>query len=111
MALKSGDFITHIDHGVGKYSGLEKIDVNGKMQEAIRIIYKNNDVLYISIHSLHRISKYIGKDGAEPSLDKLGSNAWKTLKQKTKKKVKELAFDLIRLYAERKSKLVMNGTG
>ncbi|MEQ8324842.1 MAG: transcription-repair coupling factor [Vicingaceae bacterium] len=102
--LQAGDFITHIDHGVGRYSGLEKIDVNGKMQEAIRIIYKNHDVLYVSIHSLHRISKYIGKDGSEPQLAKLGSNAWKTLKQKTKSKVKELAFDLIKLYAERKAK-------
>ena len=104
MDLQPGDFITHIDHGVGKFSGLEKIDVNGKTQEAIRIIYKNNDVLYISIHSLHRISKYVGKDGTEPKMDKLGSNAWKTLKSKTKKRVKELAFDLIKLYAERKAK-------
>lgn len=104
MGLQAGDYITHIDHGVGKYSGLEKIDVNGKTQEAIRIIYKNNDVLYISIHSLHRISKYVGKDGVDPKMDKLGSNAWKTLKQKTKTRVKELAFDLIKLYAERKSK-------
>lgn len=103
MGLQPGDYVTHIDHGVGKYSGLEKIDVNGKKQEAIRIIYKNNDVLYISIHSLHRISKYVGKEGTEPKVDKLGSNAWKTLKQKTKKRVKELAFDLIRLYAERKT--------
>ena len=102
--LQSGDFITHIDHGVGRYSGLEKIDVNGKQQEAIRIIYKNNDVLYVSIHSLHRISKYIGKDGTEPTLNRLGSNAWKALKQKTKSRVKELAYDLIKLYAERKSK-------
>ncbi len=104
MGLKAGDFVTHIDHGVGKFSGLEKIDVNGKTQEAIRIIYKNNDVLYISIHSLHRISKYVGKEGSEPKVDKLGSNAWKNLKQKTKKRVKELAFDLIKLYAERKAK-------
>lgn len=101
--LQSGDFITHIDHGVGRYSGLEKIDVNGKKQEAIRIIYKNNDVLYVSIHSLHRISKFIGKDGTEPKLNRLGSNSWKVLKQKTKSKVKELAYDLIKLYAERKS--------
>lgn len=104
MGLQAGDFVTHIDHGVGRYSGLEKIDVNGRSQEAIRIIYKNNDILYISIHSLHRISKYVGKDGIEPGLDKLGSNAWKSLKQKTKARVKVLAFDLIKLYAERKTR-------
>lgn len=102
--LSPGDFITHIDHGVGKFSGLEKISVNGKTQEAIRILYKNQDILYISIHSLHRISKFVSKDGTPPKVDKLGSDAWKKLKQKTKKKVKEIAFDLIKLYAERRSK-------
>ena len=102
--LKPGDFITHIDHGVGEFSGLEKIVQNGKTQEAIRIIYKNSDILYVSIHSLHRISKFTSKDGTIPKVDKLGSNAWAKLKQKTKKKVKELAFDLIKLYAERKAK-------
>lgn len=101
--LSTGDFVTHIDHGVGKFSGLEKIDFNGKKQESIRIIYKNGDVLYVSIHSLHKISKYVGKDGTEPSLDKLGSGSWEKVKQKTKKKVKEIAFDLISLYAKRKS--------
>jgi transcription-repair coupling factor (superfamily II helicase) len=101
--LSPGDFITHIDHGVGKFSGLEKITVDGKTQEAIRILYRNNDILYISIHSLHRISKYVGKDGTPPKIDKLGSDSWKKLKQKTKKKVKEIAFDLIKLYAERRS--------
>ncbi len=100
--LKPGDYVTHIDHGVGKFDGLEKIDVKGKQQEAIRIIYKNNDLLYISIHSLHRIAKYIGKEGTKPQLDKLGSNAWKKLKNRTKKKVKEIAKDLIELYAKRK---------
>src|SRR5690554_1888757 len=102
--LSPGDFITHIDHGVGKFSGLEKIEVDGKTQEAIRILYKNQDILYISIHSLHRISKYVSKDGTPPRVDKLGSDSWKKLKQKTKKKVKEIAFDLIKLYAERKTK-------
>lgn len=102
--LKPGDFITHIDHGVGRFSGLEKIEVNGKKQEAVRIIYRNNDVLYISIHSIHRISRYVGKEGTEPKLDKLGSNAWQNLKQKTKSRVKELAFDLIKLYAKRKTR-------
>lgn len=102
--LNKGDFITHIDHGVGKFSGLEKIDVQGKKQEAIRIIYSNNDLLYVSIHSLHKISKFVGKDGTPPKINRLGSNQWQNLKKKTKTKIKEVAFDLIKLYAERKSK-------
>ncbi|MBL7892762.1 MAG: transcription-repair coupling factor [Bacteroidia bacterium] len=102
--LNPGDYITHIDHGIGRYGGLEKMEVNGKLQEAIRLVYKDNDILYVSIHSLHRISKYGGKEGAIPKIDKLGSNAWQNLKQKTKRKVKEIAFDLIKLYAERKAK-------
>ena len=101
--LKPGDFITHIDHGVGRFDGLEKIENNGKVQEALRIIYKNSDILYISIHSLHRISKFVGKDGTPPTLSKLGSNVWKKLKEKTKKRVKDIARELIKLYAERKS--------
>ena len=101
--LTPGDFVTHIDHGVGKFDGLQIIDNNGKKQEAIRLVYKNSDLLYVSIHSLHRISKYIGKEGTAPSLNKLGSGTWKTLKNKTKKKVKDIARDLIRLYAERKA--------
>ena len=102
--LTPGDFIVHIDHGVGKFSGLEKITTNGKTQETIRILYKNQDILYISIHSLHRISKFVGKDGTPPTVDKLGSDTWKKLKAKTKKNVKTVAFDLIKLYAERKQK-------
>lgn len=101
--LKPGDFVTHIDHGIGRFDGLEKIDVQGKIQEAIRLIYKNQDLLYISIHSLHRIAKYIGKEGTPPVLNRLGSNAWNNLKAKTKKKVKDIARDLIALYAKRKS--------
>lgn len=101
--LQKGDFVTHIDHGVGQFSGLETIDVNGKPQEAIRLIYKDGDVLYVGIHSLHRISKFTGKEGTAPKLNKLGTQAWATLKNKTKKKIKELAFDLIQLYAKRKS--------
>ncbi|MGM0480120.1 MAG: transcription-repair coupling factor [Bacteroidota bacterium] len=101
--LQKGDFVTHIDHGVGRFSGLETIDVNGKPQEAIRLVYKDNDVLYVSIHSLHRISKYTGKDGTAPKMNKLGTQAWSKLKRKTKKKIKEIAFDLIQLYAKRKS--------
>ena len=101
--LQKGDYVTHIDHGVGQFSGLETIDVNGKPQEAIRLLYKDGDVLYVGIHSLHRISKFTGKDGAVPKMNKLGTQAWATLKNKTKKKIKELAFDLIQLYAKRRS--------
>ncbi|MEY3398102.1 MAG: transcription-repair coupling factor, partial [Bacteroidota bacterium] len=103
MALQPGDYVVHIDHGVGQFAGLQKIDVNGKEQEAIRLTYKGGDILYVSIHSLHRISKYVGKDGTAPSVDKLGSNAWQNLKRKTKAKVKELAFDLLKLYAKRRA--------
>lgn len=103
-SLKKGDFITHIDHGIGIFSGLEHIEVNGRQQEAIRLLYKDNDILYISIHSLHRISKYIGKEGTQPVLHRLGSNTWSNLKNKTKKKLKEIARDLIVLYAKRKAK-------
>lgn len=101
--LQPGDFITHIDYGVGRFSGLEKIDVNGKTQETIRIIYSNNDLLYVNIHSLHKISKFVGKDGTPPKVNRLGSNQWQITKQKAKTKIKEVAFDLIKLYAERKS--------
>jgi len=100
--LKPGDFVTHIDHGVGRFAGLEKMEVNGKMQEAIRLVYKDNDILYVSIHSLHRIAKYSSKEGSVPILNKLGTKAWENLKQKTKKKVKDIAKDLIALYAKRK---------
>jgi len=100
--LEIGDYVTHIDHGIGKFGGLQKIDVEGKPQEAIKLLYGDRDILYISIHSLHKISKYNGKDGTVPKLYKLGSDAWKNLKQKTKKRVKEIAFDLIQLYAKRK---------
>lgn len=100
--LQKGDYVTHIDHGIGRFSGLEIIDVNGKPQEAIRLVYKDNDVLYVSIHSLHRISKYSGKEGTEPTMNKIGSQQWSNAKKKTKAKVKEIAYDLIKLYAERK---------
>ena len=100
--LKPGDYVTHIDHGIGRFDGLETIDNNGKQQEAIRLVYNNGDLLYVSIHSLHRIAKYSSKDGAEPHLSTLGSNAWNRLKTKTKSKVKDIARELIKLYAERK---------
>src|SRR5690606_8301299 len=101
--LQPGDFVTHIDHGVGTYSGLQKIEVNGAMQEAVRILYKDNDVLYVNINSLHKIGKYSGKEGHQPKLNKLGSDAWDKLKNKTKKQVKDIASDLIKLYAKRKA--------
>ena len=103
MSLKIGDYIAHIDHGIGKFMGLVKINNNGRVQECFKLVYKNQDLLYVSIHSLHKISKYNGPDGREIVLSKLGSPAWKSLKQKTKAKVKQIAFDLIKLYAERKS--------
>ncbi|MBC6490613.1 transcription-repair coupling factor [Flavihumibacter stibioxidans] len=101
--LQPGDFVSHIDHGVGVFSGLQKLEVNGKLQEAVRIIYKDSDILYVNINSLHKISKYTGKEGTVPKVNKLGSDAWAKLKEKTKTKVKEIAFDLIKLYAQRKS--------
>ncbi|MEW2920988.1 transcription-repair coupling factor [Muricauda sp. ANG21] len=100
--LEIGDYVTHIDHGIGKFGGLQKIDVEGKKQEAIKLIYGDRDILYVSIHSLHKISKYNGKDGAPPKIYKLGSAAWKNLKQKTKSRVKKIAFDLIQVYAKRR---------
>lgn len=100
--LNIGDYVTHIDHGIGKFGGLQKIDVEGKKQEAIKLIYGERDILYVSIHALHKISKFNGKDGKPPKIYKLGSGAWKKVKQKTKKRVKEIAYDLIQLYAKRK---------
>jgi transcription-repair coupling factor (superfamily II helicase) len=101
--LEIGDYVTHIDHGIGRFGGLQKIDVEGKKQEAIKLVYGERDILYLSIHSLHKITKFNGKDGKPPKIYKLGSSAWKTLKQKTKSRVKEIAFNLIKLYAKRKT--------
>ncbi|MGY0390965.1 transcription-repair coupling factor [Bizionia sp. KMM 8389] len=100
--LDIGDYVTHIDHGIGKFGGLQKIDVEGNKQEAIKLIYGERDILYLSIHSLHKITKFNGKDGKPPKVHKLGSKAWKTLKAKTKSRVKEIAFNLIKVYAKRK---------
>ena len=102
--LDVGDYVTHIDHGIGRFGGLQKIDVEGKKQEAIKLVYGERDILYLSIHSLHKITKFNGKDGKPPKVYKLGSKAWKNLKQKTKSRVKEIAFNLIKLYAKRKLK-------
>ena len=101
--LKPGDYVTHIDYGIGKFGGLEKVISNGKEQESIRLIYNEGDMLYVSIHSLHRISKYSGKDGKPPKVHRLGSKAWQATKAKTKKKIKDIAKDLIDLYARRKA--------
>lgn len=101
--MRPGDFVTHIDHGVGKFSGLETIDIGGVRQESVRILYKNNDILYVSINSLHKLSKYVGRDGEPPQLNKLGSDSWKQLKQKAKRKVKDIAQGLIQLYAKRRA--------
>ena len=101
--LRAGDYVTHIDHGVGKFSGLEKITINGQIQEAVRLVYQNNDLLYVSINSLHKIAKFVGKEGTPPKVNKIGSDAWANLKKATKKKVKDIAAELIKLYALRKS--------
>ncbi len=99
--LNPGDFVVHIDHGIGRFGGLEKIEVNGRVQEAIKLVYRDNDILYVGIHSLHRISKYKGKDNTEPRIYKLGSGAWQKVKQNTKNRVRDIAKDLIHLYAKR----------
>ncbi|WP_336515270.1 transcription-repair coupling factor [Pollutibacter soli] len=101
--LQPGDYVVHIDHGVGVYSGLQKMDIGGKYQEAVRILYKDNDILYVNINSLHKISRYTGKEGHVPKVNKIGSDAWQKLKEKTKTRVKQIAFDLIKLYAQRKA--------
>jgi len=99
----TGDYIVHIDHGIGQFGGLVRTEVNGKMQEAIRLIYQNNDIIFVSIHSLHKLSKYKGKDSGEPpKLSKLGTGAWEKMKERTKSKVKDIARDLILLYSKRK---------
>ena len=104
-SMQIGDYVTHTDHGVGKFGGLQKIKVKESNQEVIKIIYAEGDILYLSIHSLYKISKFRGKDGYLPKIYKLGSKSWKILKQKTKSKVKSVAFDLIKLYAKRREKI------
>ncbi|NOT38532.1 MAG: transcription-repair coupling factor [Saprospiraceae bacterium] len=101
--LQPGDYVTHLDHGVGRFAGLEKLNINDQLQEVVRLIYKGNDILYVSIHSLHKISKFVGQEGTEPTLHKLGSEQWKALKNRTKQRVKDIAKELIALYAKRKA--------
>ena len=102
--LNIGDYVTHIDHGIGIFGGLQKIVVNGKKQEAVKLSYGERDTLYVSIHLIHKICKYSGKDGSKPKIFKLGSGAWKKIKLKAKNRVKQVAFNLIEAYAKRKLK-------
>lgn len=102
-SLQPGDYVTHIDYGVGRFAGMERKEVNGKIQESIRIIYRDNDILYINVHSLHKIAKFSDKDAPPPQMSKLGSPEWENKKKKVKKKVKEIAIDLIKLYAQRRA--------
>jgi len=101
--LQPGDYVTHVDYGIGRFAGLEKVDVGGRLQEAIRLVYRDDDLLYVSIHALHKISKYTGKEGTPPSMSKLGSPEWENKKSRVKKKVKDIATELINLYAKRKT--------
>ena len=100
-ALRIGDYVVHIDHGVGQYGGLVKTHAGGRTQEAVKLIYKDGDVVFVSIHSLHRISRFKSRDGEAPKIYKLGSKAWENLKRSAKSKVKDIAEDLIKLYSER----------
>lgn len=102
QSLQPGDFVTHIDHGIGKFAGLEKKEVNGREQEAVRLVFRDNDMLYVSIHSLHKISKYSGREGAPPVISKLGTDEWENKKARVRKQVKDIARELIELYAKRK---------
>ncbi|MDO9154843.1 MAG: transcription-repair coupling factor [Paludibacter sp.] len=101
--LAMGDYMVHVDHGVGTFGGLVRTSVNGKMQEMVKLIYKDDDIIFVSIHALHRISKYKGKEGEPPRINKIGSGAWERLKERTKSKVKDIARELIKLYAKRKA--------
>ena len=102
-SLQTGDYVVHVDYGVGRFAGLDTVDVGGNQQEALRLVYRDDDLLYVSIHSLHKISKYSGKEGGPPMVNKLGSQEWENKKKKVKRKVKDIAKDLISLYAKRKA--------
>ncbi|EOZ96136.1 Transcription-repair coupling factor [Indibacter alkaliphilus LW1] len=101
--LNPGDFVVHVDYGVGRFAGLEKVDVSGKLQEAVRLIFRDDDLLYVNIHSIHKISKYSGQEGTMPTMSKLGSPEWENKKKKVKGKVKDIAKELIALYAKRRN--------
>ena len=100
--FEPGDYVVHIDHGIGKFAGLVRIPNGNTTQEVIKLIYQNDDVVFVSIHSLHKISKYKGKEGEEPRISKLGTGAWEKMKERTKSKIKDIARDLIKLYSQRK---------
>ena len=100
--LKIGDYVVHTDHGIGQFAGLVTTNFNGRRQETIKLTYRDGDTIFVSIHNLHRISKYKGREGSEPTISRLGSGAWERMKERTKDKVKDIARDLIRLYATRK---------
>lgn len=101
-SIEVGDYIVHVDHGVGKFAGIFRTNVNGRTQEMIKLVYLNDDIIFVSIHSLHKLAKYRGKEGVEPRINKLGSGAWNKVKERTKSKLKDIARDLIKLYAARK---------
>ncbi len=101
--LQPGDYVTHIDYGIGRFVGLDKVEMNGREQESLRLVYKDDDLLYVSVQSLHKISKYTGKEGKQPVMSKLGSQEWENKKKRVKSKVKDIAADLIKLYAKRKA--------
>lgn len=101
--LQPGDYVTHVDHGIGRFAGMEKVLVGDNEQEAIRLIYRDNDMLLVSIHALHKISKYSGKEGGPPTMSKLGSQEWELKKSKVRKQVKDIARELIALYAKRRT--------
>ena len=101
--LQPGDYVTHVDHGIGRFAGLEKVDHAGNEQEAIRLIYRDNDILLVSIHSLHKIAKYSGREGGPPTMSKLGSQEWENKKTRIRKQVKDIARELIALYAKRRT--------
>lgn len=100
--FEPGDYVVHIDHGIGKFAGLVRIPNGNTTQEVIKLIYQNDDVVFVSIHSLHKISKYKGKEGEQPRISKLGTGAWEKMKDRTKAKIKDIARDLIKLYSQRK---------
>ncbi|MDE5661296.1 MAG: DEAD/DEAH box helicase, partial [Muribaculaceae bacterium] len=100
--IEPGDYIVHVDHGVGRFAGLLRTNINGKMQEVIKLVYQNNDILFVSIHSLHKLAKYRGKEGVPPKINRIGSGAWQKIKDRTKSKLKDIARDLIKLYAARR---------
>lgn len=100
--IEPGDFIVHVDHGVGRFAGLLRTDVGGRTQEMIKLVYANNDIIFVSIHALHKLAKYRGKEGVAPKVNRIGSGAWNRMKERTKSKLKDIARDLIRLYADRK---------